>query len=70
MTDLGQYYTLKRKILFNLVSGGATLVAVIVNSSLMRFYTDAAPLPCIPCPFSSLRLRAPALGMALNETDG
>jgi len=44
MTDVHQYYTLKRKILVNLVSGGSALVSVIVSSSLMKFFTDVIGL--------------------------
>ena len=40
MTMNSTYYNLKRKILINLVAGGATLVTVIVFSSFMKFYTD------------------------------
>jgi GPH family glycoside/pentoside/hexuronide:cation symporter len=44
MTDLKEYYTLKRKILINLVSGGSALLTVIVTSSFMKFYTDMVGL--------------------------
>lgn len=44
MTDIHQYYTLKRKILMNLVSAGSALVIVIVTSSFMKFYTDVVGL--------------------------
>jgi len=40
MNGTKTYYNLKRKILINLISGGSILVSVIVNSSLMKFYTD------------------------------
>ena len=40
MIETKKYYNLKRKILMNLISGGSILVSVIVNSSLMKFYTD------------------------------
>jgi GPH family glycoside/pentoside/hexuronide:cation symporter len=40
MSNLNEYYTLKKKILINLVSGGSALVSVIVTSSFMKFYTD------------------------------
>jgi GPH family glycoside/pentoside/hexuronide:cation symporter len=40
MNETQTYYNLKRKILINLISGGSILVSVIVNSSLMKFYTD------------------------------
>lgn len=40
MINLKEYYTFKRKILINLISGGSILISVIVNSSLMKFYTD------------------------------
>jgi len=40
MNETKTYYNLKRKILINLISGGSILVSVIVNSSLMKFYTD------------------------------
>ncbi|HOU14917.1 MAG TPA: MFS transporter [Anaerolineae bacterium] len=42
--DLKQYYTLKRKILLSLISGGSALVTVIVGSSFMKFYTDIVGL--------------------------
>jgi len=44
MNELNKYYTLKRIILFNLVSGGSVLVSVIVNSSFMKFFTDMVGL--------------------------
>jgi GPH family glycoside/pentoside/hexuronide:cation symporter len=44
MTELKQYYNLKKKILINLVSGGSALVTVIVSSSFMKFYTDVVGL--------------------------
>ena len=34
------YYTLNRKILMSLISGGSALVTVVVTSSLMKFFTD------------------------------
>jgi len=42
--DLKQSYTLKRKILINLISGGSALITVIVTSSFMKFYTDVVGL--------------------------
>ncbi len=44
MSDLKEYYNLKRKILINLVSGGGALITVIVSSSFMKFYTDMVGL--------------------------
>ena len=44
MTDLKEYYSLKRKILMSLISGGSALVTVIVGSSFMKFYTDIVGL--------------------------
>lgn len=44
MSDLKEYYSLKRKILINFVSGGGALVTVIVTSSFMKFYTDVIGL--------------------------
>lgn len=44
MSEIKKYYTLKRKILFNLISGGSVLVMIIVTSSLMKFYTDVIGL--------------------------
>ena len=44
MTDIKEYYNLKRKILMNLVSGGSAFVAVIVTSSFMKFFTDVIGL--------------------------
>jgi Na+/melibiose symporter-like transporter len=41
---LSEYYTTKRLILLNLISGGSALVAVIIGSSLMKFYTDVIGL--------------------------
>jgi len=35
-----KYYTLKRKILLNLITGGMGLVTVVILSSLMKFFTD------------------------------
>lgn len=40
MTNIANYYTLKKKILINLIWGGLMLVNVVVLSSLMKFYTD------------------------------
>ena len=40
MPENKPYYTFSKKILINLVAGGATLVTVIVFSSFMKFYTD------------------------------
>jgi GPH family glycoside/pentoside/hexuronide:cation symporter len=40
MPETKKYYTLKRKILLNLISGGSVLVMIIVTSSLMKYYTD------------------------------
>ena len=44
MSDLNEYYTLKKKILINLVSGGSALITVVVTSSFMKFYTDVVGL--------------------------
>ena len=44
MTDLNEYYNLKRKILINFVSAGGALLTVIVSSSFMKFYTDMVGL--------------------------
>jgi GPH family glycoside/pentoside/hexuronide:cation symporter len=44
MSDLNEYYTLKTKILINLVSAGSALVTVVVTSSFMKFYTDVVGL--------------------------
>lgn len=38
--NLNEYYTTKRLILLNLISGGSALVSIIIGSSLMKFYTD------------------------------
>lgn len=35
-----KYYTFKKKILINLITGGMGLVNVVVMSSLMKFFTD------------------------------
>lgn len=40
MSETKKFYTLKRKILLNLISGGSVLVMIIVTSSLMKYYTD------------------------------
>jgi len=40
MTASKGYYTLGRKILINMISGGSVLVMVIVTSSFMKYYTD------------------------------
>ncbi len=44
MTASNTYYTLKRKILINLISAGIALLTVIVTSSFMKFYTDVIGL--------------------------
>lgn len=44
MAEQQEYYTLRKKILINLVAGGSTLVTVIVFSSFMKFYTDMVGL--------------------------
>jgi GPH family glycoside/pentoside/hexuronide:cation symporter len=44
MNEIKQYYTLKRKILLNLISGGSVLITIIVTSSLMKYYTDVIGL--------------------------
>lgn len=44
MTDSPKYYNLKRKILINLIAGGSTIISVIINSSLMKYYTDMVGL--------------------------
>jgi len=44
MSETKKYYTLKRKILLNLISGGSVLVMIIVTSSLMKYYTDVIGL--------------------------
>jgi glycoside/pentoside/hexuronide:cation symporter, GPH family len=44
MTEIKQYYNLKRKILINLISAGSALLTVIVTSSFMKFYTDMVGL--------------------------
>lgn len=44
MTEATKYYTLKRKILINLIAGGSTIIGVIINSSLMKYYTDMVGL--------------------------
>jgi GPH family glycoside/pentoside/hexuronide:cation symporter len=41
---LSEYYTTKRLILLNLISGGSALVTIIIGSSLMKFYTDVIGL--------------------------
>lgn len=41
---LATYYTFKRKVLMNLISGGSALVGIIVTSSLMKFFTDVIGL--------------------------
>lgn len=40
MSIIKEYYTLKRRIMVNLLAGGIGLVNVVVLSSLMKFYTD------------------------------
>lgn len=40
MSSFANYYTLKKKILLNLIAGGMGLVNVVVISSLMKFFTD------------------------------
>ncbi len=44
MNDVQSYYTLKKKILINLISGGSALLTVVVTSSFMKFYTDMVGL--------------------------
>jgi len=44
MSGTLQYYTKKRKILLNLISGGTGLINVVVLSSLMKFFTDIVGL--------------------------
>jgi GPH family glycoside/pentoside/hexuronide:cation symporter len=44
MTDTKLTYNFKRKILINLISGGSILVSIIINSSLMKFFTDVIGL--------------------------
>ena len=44
MNDIKQYYTLKRKIMLSLISGGSVLVSIIVTSSLMKYYSDVIGL--------------------------
>lgn len=44
MSEIKQYYTFKRKILLNLISGGSVLITIIVTSSLMKYYTDVIGL--------------------------
>ncbi len=44
MNDIKVYYTLKRKILVNLISAGSALLTVVVSSSFMKFYTDMVGL--------------------------
>lgn len=44
MNETQTYYTLKRKILVNLISGGTALLTVVVTSSFMKFYTDVVGL--------------------------
>ncbi|MCX6363163.1 MAG: MFS transporter [Actinobacteria bacterium] len=44
MSETQQYYTMKRKILFSLISGGSSLVMVVVTGALMKFYTDVIGL--------------------------
>jgi len=44
MNDTQKYYTMKRKILVNLISAGSALLWVIVSSSFMKFYTDVVGL--------------------------
>jgi Na+/melibiose symporter-like transporter len=44
LSDWQEYYSLKRKILISLISGGSVLVTVIVTSSFMKFYTDVVGL--------------------------
>ncbi len=38
MKDIHDYYNIRRKLMVSLLPAGATLIAVIVNSSLMRYY--------------------------------
>jgi glycoside/pentoside/hexuronide:cation symporter, GPH family len=44
MSESPKYYTLKRKVLINLIAGGSTIITVIINSSLMKYYTDMVGL--------------------------
>lgn len=44
MNDTAAYFTLKRKILINLISAGSALLTVVVSSSFMKFYTDMVGL--------------------------
>ena len=44
MNQTKEYYNLKRKILVNLIAAGSALVTIIVNSSLMKFFTDVIGL--------------------------
>lgn len=44
MTSSKGYYSLGKKILINLISGGSVLVMVIVTSSFMKYYTDVIGL--------------------------
>ncbi len=38
MENLHDYYNVRRKIIVSLIAAGSTVISVIVNSSLMRFY--------------------------------
>jgi len=40
MTHMKQFYTTRRLIMLNLISGGSALIGIIISSSLMKFYTD------------------------------
>ncbi len=42
--NLINYYTFKKKVLINLVTGGMGLVYIVVMSALMKFYTDVIGL--------------------------
>ncbi len=44
MSESKGYYTISKKILINLVTGGSGLVYIIIQSSLMKFYTDVIGL--------------------------
>ena len=44
MNEVQQFYSLKKKILVNLISAGSAMLTVIVSSSFMKFYTDMVGL--------------------------
>jgi hypothetical protein len=58
MAETSRYYSLIRKILIHLISGGSFLISVIINSSPMKFYTMVPDLPAVPAQAGPSRCRA------------